>query len=223
MLLEYQSTGLVFKSRDYIGSVEPPATVLEDESRWGNDGTITGATWTQLPSGLWVLIFDGDDYITFTSGILDDLTNGTIEGWFYLTGPGTILSVAKDAANHIILDSSVNNVTLTAELADADQFVGSTTDNNMTEDAWHHFAWTKTGTTHVIYIDGMANDITWADESDLSYYFNDIPATQLNKIGAAFYISAYDGYIGKFRIHSRALSAEEVSTKIPAEKHWFGI
>jgi len=34
---------------------------IYDKSKYGNHGTITGATWVKLPSGLWVQYFDGTD------------------------------------------------------------------------------------------------------------------------------------------------------------------
>ncbi len=34
---------------------------IYDRSPYGNHGTITGAVWKRLPSGLWVLNFDGSD------------------------------------------------------------------------------------------------------------------------------------------------------------------
>ncbi|MBA7662294.1 hypothetical protein ES703_70322 [subsurface metagenome] len=33
-----KTTGLVFSMRSYTGEVSPPATVLEDESRYGSNG-----------------------------------------------------------------------------------------------------------------------------------------------------------------------------------------
>ena len=43
----------------------PNKTYIFDRSRYNNHGTIVGATWVRLPSGLWGLSFDGiDDYIT---------------------------------------------------------------------------------------------------------------------------------------------------------------
>ena len=59
-----KSTGLVFKSRDYIGSAEPPATVLEDEIRGHNGSMTTGKPdLVQLPSGLWVYSYNGADAV----------------------------------------------------------------------------------------------------------------------------------------------------------------
>ena len=36
---------------------------LKDESIYRNHGIISGATRKRLPSGLWYLSFDGDDYV----------------------------------------------------------------------------------------------------------------------------------------------------------------
>ncbi|MGQ9572597.1 MAG: LamG-like jellyroll fold domain-containing protein [Dehalococcoidia bacterium] len=40
---------------------EGSGDVVHDQSGYGNDGTISGATWVQLSNGLWVLEFDSDD------------------------------------------------------------------------------------------------------------------------------------------------------------------
>ena len=43
---------------------EGQGSVVTNQSGSGNDGMITGGTWTQLPNGLWYLSFDGeDDYL----------------------------------------------------------------------------------------------------------------------------------------------------------------
>jgi len=47
----------------YLPFMEGTGSSVHDLSKYHNNGTITGATWTQLPSGIWVLSFDGvDDY-----------------------------------------------------------------------------------------------------------------------------------------------------------------
>lgn len=65
------------------------ATIF-DRSGNGNNGTITGATWSQLPSGLPVLTFDGsDDVIDCGAGAsLANLAEMTIKAWVNLTGWG---------------------------------------------------------------------------------------------------------------------------------------
>jgi hypothetical protein len=43
------------------GQQDPLSGTIKDLSGYGNHGTITGATWERLPSGLWVNNFDGAD------------------------------------------------------------------------------------------------------------------------------------------------------------------
>ena len=52
-----KSTGLVLWDKPYTGSITP--TSLVDRSRFGNDGVWTSGTALQLPSGLWVVTYDG--------------------------------------------------------------------------------------------------------------------------------------------------------------------
>ena len=62
------------------------ASKIYDRSPYGNIGTITGATWKRLPSGLWYLDFDGsDDYVNCGNDASLDITDAiTIEAWVKL-------------------------------------------------------------------------------------------------------------------------------------------
>jgi len=66
--------GIVFKSERSIGA-EPAATVLEDVSRFGNDGSMTTAKpdWVRLPSGFWVMDFNGSDAVVDVGDIKQDI------------------------------------------------------------------------------------------------------------------------------------------------------
>ena len=76
----------------YYPGLPQSGGVIRDRSPYGNDGTIMGATWTRLPSGLWVLDFDGtDDWVsvndvdslTFLSGAVD--IPCTVKAWVKMT------------------------------------------------------------------------------------------------------------------------------------------
>jgi len=58
---------------------------IYDRSPYGNIGTVTGATWVMLPSGIWCLSFDGsDDYVDCGNGAsLRGLTKLTAMVWIY--------------------------------------------------------------------------------------------------------------------------------------------
>jgi len=64
-----RSSGTVFEGKRYwsptgVRATTPPDDI-PDVSGKGNDGTFTNASYTQLPSGLWVMEFDGTgDYVT---------------------------------------------------------------------------------------------------------------------------------------------------------------
>jgi len=66
---------------------------IKDYSGNANHGTIVGATKVRLPSGLWGLSFDGDDYVTLpvviTSPMWQRTTNFTAFGWSKITSIGS--------------------------------------------------------------------------------------------------------------------------------------
>ncbi len=67
----------------HLTGYPPGGATITDFSGQGNHGTITGATWVRLPSGLWVLSFDGDDYVGCGNAVNLQITNNLgIEVWF---------------------------------------------------------------------------------------------------------------------------------------------
>ena len=74
----------------YLPGLPGGGNKLYDRSPYANVGTITGATWKRLPSGLWYLDFDGtDDYLDVgQDSSLMPTTSLTIELWL---NPDTIV------------------------------------------------------------------------------------------------------------------------------------
>ena len=77
-----KTTGCVFEGQRFRSpdTVAPP-DVLPDVSRFGNDGVFTDITWERLPSGLWVMDFNGATSI-ITIG--DIGVARTIEFWILI-------------------------------------------------------------------------------------------------------------------------------------------
>jgi hypothetical protein len=69
------------------GQQDPQSATIRDLSGKANHGTITGATWVRLPSGLWVNNFDGtDDIITVTNSVSNNIIGDiTLMAWVNIT------------------------------------------------------------------------------------------------------------------------------------------
>jgi hypothetical protein len=67
-----------------------PGFTLVDRSRYGNHGTLTGATWVQLPSGAWVMDFtSAANKVEIPANVsIADMPVFTFEAWVYIVGAG---------------------------------------------------------------------------------------------------------------------------------------
>ena len=84
-----KSKNIIFESkrvRSTFGLNSFNPLLLEDISRYKNHGTLVGATWTRLPSGLWVLSFDGNDSvrIPYAANLAIGAGSGTRWCWLKL-------------------------------------------------------------------------------------------------------------------------------------------
>jgi len=69
----------------YTPGLPGQGSTIWDMSKEGNDGTLVGATWVRLASGLWVVYFDGlDDSVDYGAGIGDAATEFWASTWFCL-------------------------------------------------------------------------------------------------------------------------------------------
>lgn len=67
----------------WMAEDEGGGSIVKDESQYGNNGTVYGnPTWATLPSGVWYLTFDGDDYVNFGNNASLQPTNAfTVAFW----------------------------------------------------------------------------------------------------------------------------------------------
>ena len=203
-----------------------------DRSPYGNHGTIVGATWVRLPSGLWCLHFDGtdDDVNLGDLSILDFAGNSsfTIMGWWKVAAPTadpsyapTLISKMNAATNagwwilaHATngFQFSLNNNTALAKSA----FTGA--------NEWTHFCCIKDSTNPLKQIiNGVEPTYTQQDNGvNIT-----APAGQNCLIGdrsdnpdGAYVV---DGPIALVRAINRALTNLEVANIYNREKHLFGV
>ena len=196
-----------------------------DRSPHGSIGSMTGAIWKRLPSGLWCLSFDGnDDYVNCGHNGLLNLTDAlSAELWFraasftqFDTLIGRTLSgnwndggwaIFHDGGSSLRfwVDHYTNNVAhISLSVVDTD---------------WHYVVGTysKAANAIKIYLDAVkGTDDTYS--SSITYDSADLT------VGADTQHSyVFDGKIALVRIYNRALSALEIQNHFNREKHLFGV
>ena len=238
LVFEPPELGCVF----YLPGLPGGSSKIHDRSPYGNQGSITGATWKRLPSGLWCLSFDGnDDFIncgdkdvfSFTDGAGADLAF-SLEAWVKLADATSSNFLAK-------YDSSVNkrewlfgtagDDSLNLQLLHFDEnvyIVRYTAGGYMTtyEGEWIKVVATYDGlevnTGLLLYINGAVIPATAGGAG--SY-------TGMSNTTIPMYIGVYQhetsgflkGDIALPRIHRRVLSAFEIQNSFNQEKHLFGV
>lgn len=191
-----------------------------DRSKEGNHGTITGATWRRLPSGLWYLDFDGSDDV--------DLGNPTA---LQITGALTILTWKKSlnwGSKRVLTKMDYPNTKWQYDLQERYSVItsnGSTaceryrlTDTS--GDVWHQIGLVYVPSTNLdLYTDGALDNDTLAGT---------IPAA-LQDTDATVYIGRrtdgdyFIGGLALIRIYNVALTATQILVIYNQERHLFGV
>jgi hypothetical protein len=66
-----KTSGLILDVANQVGGTMPSVTTLYDSSRMHNNSSVwTGVTWSQLPSGQWVMNFDGASQIVIPNNAI---------------------------------------------------------------------------------------------------------------------------------------------------------
>ena len=223
-----KATGYVLKSRDYIGSAEPPATVLEDESGRGNNGAFKGAgepDWVRRPSGLWVSRFDGtDDEIVVPDAPSLDITKAiTLEAWVKadtlpLDGVlGSYEIFRKSSAYMLGWYSDGGTINYLRLHCWGPGAIATWNTSNFSTGVWHHIVGTYDRVNGKLYVDGVERDSN-ADDTAISTSANDLGIGSDGVSGGEF-----DGDMVMHRIRNYALSAEVIAARFQSKKHWFGV
>jgi hypothetical protein len=188
---------------------EGSGTVAYDESFNNNDGTITGATWTEGKFGN-ALSFDGtDDYVSVSdNNILDITTEITIGAWVKKSVLGDGIIAGKNNA-YLLGFSSVDKVYYNHH--NGTSWNGVTYSNQaITDNNWHYISatYSKGGGAVQIYVDG-ALDGGSSNNSTLAINTNPFTVGYIAGWTANWYFS---GSIDEARVYNYARSADEIKT-----------
>lgn len=218
----------------YLPGLPGGGNKLYDRSPYGNNGTITGATWKGLPAGLGYLYFDGsDDEVDLGNPASLNLTGDiTWEVWATFAVPGNgkgVFNKDDEGANRQFASifsksgtSKLGNV-IFKEGGGVSELYGDTV---LQADVWYHCV-----ATYKLITDGA---------SIMDLYLNGVPdQTQktdcvgpLASTSENFGLGAkmgggnprrHQGNIALARVYNRVLTALEVQNHFNREKHLFGV
>lgn len=204
------------------GQDDPQSAVIRDRSGYGNNGSISGATWKQLPSGLWGLSHDGANAkvdLGAASSLNFTTSAFTLECWLYLDSIG----------NYIVMSNATFNVKgYSWHLADTSKVLFRTSQGGAFQDTtstaaitaleWQHLMVTRSGTGVLIYRNGA--DIT------------DVAGTHTNPVSSdnSFLLGLrpdnYGDILGDMalvRTYNTAKSATIAADHYAQERHLFGV
>lgn len=211
----------------YLPGLPGGGNSIYDRSPYGNLGTITGATWVRLSSGLPVLSYDGtDDYTNCGAGaslkIVDYIT---VEMWLKPTsGVGTdtqyFFSVHKEDTNtnsiRVLTDRKVRAY---RNIATVQSYEDSTT--LVVNDVWTHFAYTGSTGTFKMYLNGadaLATQVAGTHIVNLNIDANLWLGG--NNSGVA---NRFKGSIALAKVYNYARSAIQIQNDFNQERTLFGV
>jgi len=207
----------------YLPGIEGTGSLIHDVSQYHNNGAITGATWTQLPSGIWVLSFDGvDDYVDCGNDESLQITGAlTLASWVKPTLLGSAEKIIRkdgsggDRGFYYQVQADGKVIFLISSDGTALSYWDTT--DALTNGVWQYVvAVFNPGSIMDIYVNG----VFW------ERYPGTIPSAIYNTSGnltISFSADAFDGLIGEVRIYNRALSASEVESAFNQDRDLFGV
>lgn len=232
MLGDAKSTGLVFKSRQYVGSATPPSA-CENVARSGGSGTFGGGaaspTWTRLPSGLWYLDCDGADYVLDTNAAVLALKMGTIRIWFK-GDPAARAPFAcsdKDTVqqNEWYITSIGTQLSMVTYIGSSKTQELKTTSSTYTAGAWHCFAVRSSGTAISMNLNGVAQAVSVHAVGNTGDFLGDLSNGDNFSFGSLRRSSPtyFTGGVGEVSIYSYVLPNAMLGRLFDAERQWYGL
>ena len=233
---------LVFSPPDlggvlYLPGLPGGSNKIYDRSPYGSAGTITGATWKRLPSGLWYLHHDGTDDRIDIDGARSDLATTTAGTWQVWVNPDdnskamSFIAFGDTDANSYImlweLNGSDGKVRGQVKIADVNQWILQSDDALLSNGVWSNLALRHDGTSPVLYHNGVAIAQTFVVSTDKTKWFNDIAGLDNGYLGRLSKNSGdynyVDGKIALPHIHSVDKGADNIKDTFNRERHLFGV
>lgn len=195
---------------------ETSGTTASDSTGNGMDGALKGsATWVQGKQDNGLQLNGTDSYVKMPAGILSRVHDITIATWVKANKLGNyarIFDFGSGTNTYMYLSPKVGGggmkfgITTTGNGPGQEQVINAPA---LPTGVWKHVAFTLSGKTGILYVDGVQvgiNTNITLDPSSLGKTIN-------NYIGKSQFADPYlDGIVDDFRIYSSALSAADIAS-----------
>ncbi|WP_276500175.1 LamG-like jellyroll fold domain-containing protein [Terrimonas pollutisoli] len=180
---------------------------------WGaRHGAFTGgASWTDGLQGKAVKLNGSNGYVTLPTALMSSVNNFTIATWAKVDASANwarIFDFGTGTTNYMFLTARASTGYVRYEIITGGvvQQINSTV--AIAPGGWHHFAVTLSGTTGILYVDGVEIGRNNAMTTKPSSLGN----TTQNWIGKSQWSSdpLFNGSVDEFRIYNKGLSASEI-------------
>jgi len=192
------------------GFNEGGGTFLTDLSGNGNNGTISGATWTVSGKYGNALSFNGTNArVTVNNSASLQLTSAmTLEAWVF---PTTVNSAWRDVIykgddNYYLMAMSTNSSHPVAGAILGGVYAEAIGPNALTANTWAHLATTYDGATVRLYVNG----VQVASRAKTGTIATSTNPLQIG--GDSIYGQYFAGRIDEARIYNRGLSVAEIQS-----------
>lgn len=221
--LAIKSTGIVLSAARQRWGAMPSVVTLHDFSRFHNDGAMTDVTWVQLPSGLWVMSFNGaTSFVDFGNDPSFDFGLGdfALELWIRTTQTawGTLADKRDGGAGWwrwtINAGGNLNKCYFETNTASMPSLA------DVNDGVFHDLLFVRSGDDGRLYVDGQL------DNTDNGYAAWDATNPAVLSIGSLLpkHDSAhYDGLESFVRAYSYALTPAQIRAKFTATRGFFGV
>ncbi len=165
------------------------------------------------------VFFDGSAEGRFADSSFDTLSNGTMSYWVRVNSvtaqPVTFycsINASTDYCGMQLLNT--RKFQIISRVAGANKYVMNINSTSILDNKWYHIAWSKQGSTHAVYINGIPQTLTFTTSTDLTGYFSSISAgTRRYTLGAyrgTTTGSYLTGHMSNFSLWNRGLLFDEV-------------